>query len=97
MLENISSSSITSLILRHVCSVRYSVKGKQTHLREKRPLVLGLLDTVSHQSLHGFRTTLIELTEVWRQISPTNHVNDLNKTVNQKLKKAQGTTVNTCN
>lgn len=66
-------------------------------LWEKRPLVLGLIDTVSQQSLHGFRTTLIELTEVWRQISPTDHVNDLNKTVNKRLKKAQGTTVNTCN
>lgn len=47
------------------------------NLGEKRPLVLGLFDTVSHQSLHGFRTSLIQFTEVWRQISSTYHENDL--------------------
>lgn len=30
------------------------------------PLILGLLDAVSHQPFHGFGAVLIELAEVWR-------------------------------
>lgn len=48
-----------------------------SHLREERPLVLGLLDAVGHQPLHGLGTVLVELAEVWRQIASSHHEDDL--------------------
>lgn len=42
-------------------------------LREERPLILGLLDAVSHQPFHGFGAVLVELTEVWGQIASSHH------------------------
>ena len=47
------------------------------HLREERPLILGLLDAVGHQPLHGFGAVLVELTEVWGQIASSHHVDNL--------------------
>lgn len=47
------------------------------HLREKRPLILGLLDAVGHQPFHGFGAVLVELTEVGGQVAPPHHVDDL--------------------
>lgn len=49
----------------------------RAHLREKRPLILGLLDAVGHQPFHGFGAVLVELTKVRGQIAPPHHVDDL--------------------
>lgn len=54
-----------------------SISGATAHLREERPLILGLLDAVGHQPFHGFGAVLVELAEVWGQIAPPHHVDDL--------------------
>lgn len=54
-----------------------SISGTTAHLREERPLILGLLDAVGHQPFHGFGAALVELAEVGGQIAPPHHVDDL--------------------
>lgn len=54
-----------------------SITGTTAHLREKRPLILGLLDAVGHQPFHGFGAVLVELAEVGGQVAPPHHVDDL--------------------
>lgn len=51
--------------------------GATAHLREERPLILGLLDAVGHQPFHGFGAVLVELAEVRGQIAPPHHVDNL--------------------
>lgn len=55
----------------------YKYKEREAHLREERPLVLGLLDAVGHQPFHGFGAVFIQFTEVWGQIAPSHHVDYL--------------------
>lgn len=54
-----------------------SITRTTAHLREERPLILGLLDAVGHQPFHGFGAVLVELTEVGGQIAPPHHVDNL--------------------
>lgn len=54
-----------------------SITRSTAHLREERPLILGLLDAVGHQPFHGFGAVLVELTEVGGQIAPPHHVDNL--------------------
>lgn len=65
------------LVERNIQLEVYNYQETQAHLREERPLVLGLLDAVGHQPFHGFGAVLVELTEVWRQIASSHHVDDL--------------------
>lgn len=58
---------------------RDSITGTTAHLREERPLILGLLDAVGHQPFHGFGAVLVELAEVGGQIAPSHHVDDLKR------------------
>lgn len=43
------------------------------HLWEERPLILGLLDAVSHQPFHGLGAVLIELAKIWGQTASSHH------------------------
>lgn len=54
-----------------------------SHLREERSLLSLLLQTVSHQSLHGLGAVAADLTEVWRQVPSAHHENDLHHTVHK--------------
>lgn len=56
-----------------------SISGTRAHLREERPLILGLLDAVGHQPFHGFGAVLVELAEVGGQVAPPHHVDDLKR------------------
>lgn len=57
----------------------HSITRTTAHLREERPLILGLLDAVGHQPFHGFGAVLVELTEVGGQVAPPHHVDNLKR------------------
>ena len=63
--------------------------SNEAHLWEEGPLVLGLLDAVGHQPLHGFGGALIQLAEVGRHVSPADHEDNLSRESERNIKYLQ--------
>ena len=75
---------------KHSSLTLLGVNESCVHLREERPLVLELLDAVGHQPFHGFGAGLVELTQVWGQVSSSHHEDNLRGGVTQRTDETQG-------